>query len=340
MNLRPVAIDATYAVGPELSGVGIYSRELIEALRRRVGVRLYYRPHRWRHAMAGVQRGVFGERWMLPWHRGLFHGLNQRLPKLRFRAAVCTFHDLFVLTAEYSAPEFRQRFAAQAREAARKADVVVCVSAFTAGQVHELLGVPRERLRVVHHGVRKLQVPDAVREPVVLTTGAIQARKNTLRLVKAFSVLPPPWRLVLAGSPGGYGAQDVLDAVANSPVRSRIEIAGYVSDGKLASLYARASIFAFVSLDEGFGMPVLEAMAAGVPVIASNTSAIPEICGDAAVYVDPHREESVAAELVRVAAAEALREDLRTKGFSRASGFTWDRAADQTLAAYRELLPL
>ena len=336
-DLLPLALDATYATGAEPSGVGIYSRELIRALRLQTEFRLYYRLHRFRHALPGFPRGLLGESWMLPQHSAIFHGLNQRMPAVRFRGSACTFHDLFVLTADYSSPEFRRRFAQQAREAAQRANLLVCVSAFTASQVEGLLGVSKEQIRVVHHGVRDLPITNVPRGRVVLSTGAIQHRKNTVRLIQAFEALDSDWTLVLAGAPSGYGAQEALDTIARSPARERIRLTGYVSDAELAAWYSRASIFAFPSLDEGFGMPALEAMAAGVPVVSSNRSALPEVCGGAAIYVDPFRTEELTEALRRVAADEDLRLTLAGAGRQQAARFTWARAAEQTMACYREL---
>src|SRR5258706_256604 len=109
--------------------------------------------------------------------------------------------------------------------------------------------------------------PPPPRESLVLFVGVIQRRKNVARLVKAFECLPPGWRLALAGASQGFGAEAELSAVENSPRRHDIDVFGHLSAPQLANLYARARIFAFPSLDEGFGMPVLEAMALGVPVI-------------------------------------------------------------------------
>ena len=129
-------------------------------------------------------------------------------------------------------------------------------------------------------------LPPLPRENVILNVGAIQKRKNIARLVAAFETVAPEWRLVLAGS-DGYGAEEIRARIAASPARERIAVLGYVTPEELAGWYARASVFAFPSLDEGFGMPVLEAMAAGVPVVTSNRSALPEVAGDAALLVDP-----------------------------------------------------
>jgi len=280
-----------------------------------------------------VRRGVLLDR--LGSRRGIFHGLNQRLPPRRFPIQVATFHDLFVLTGEYSTPEFRERFAGQARHAAAEADCIIAVSQFTADQVHELLRVERDRIRVVHHGViprRRLNLP---REKLVLSVGAIQERKNTSRLLRAFRAMPDDWQLVLAGS-AGFGAEKILSQAE----LERVTVTGYVSETEITRLYSRASLFAFPSLDEGFGMPVLEAMAAGIPVITSNRSAMPEIAGDAAVLIDPTDEQALAVELCRLAQNAAARDNLIQKGYDRAQLFTWERAARETWAVYQELTSL
>ena len=124
------------------------------------------------------------------------------------------------------------------------------------------------------------------REQVVLNVGAVQKRKNIARLVEAFETVDSGWRLVLAGA-AGYDAEEILERISRSPARDRILVCGYVTPAELAGWYARAKIFAFPSLDEGFGMPLLEAMSAGVPIVTSNRSALPEVAGDAALLVDP-----------------------------------------------------
>ena len=289
-----IALDSTYSVGADLSGVGVYSREMLDGLARaHPGDRFAfcYRPHRfWRsfgeRLPANAGRFLLGET-RAPRSADVFHGLNQRLPHARLRRAVTTFHDLFVLTGEYSTPEFRRRFAEQARDAAGRSDRIIAVSQFTARQAIDILGVEEARVRVVHHGVRAPVSAAAVtRQKIILHVGAIQRRKNISRLVDAFERVDPGWQLVLAGS-AGYGAQEIAARIGAARSRDRIRMPGYVPPAELANWYAQAAIFAFPSLDEGFGMPVLEAMAAGTPVIASNRSAIPEVAGDAAWLVDP-----------------------------------------------------
>ena len=340
-----IALDATYSVGDHLSGVGVYSRELMRALSAGHPGEHFsycYRPHRYLRSFgaalpANARRALLYEPF-LPRARDFFHGLNQRLPGIRFRRAVTTFHDLFVLTGDYSTPDFRRRFAEQARRAAAESDAIIAVSEFTAAQVAGLLGVERARIHVVHHGADHVALaPSIPRENIVLNVGAVQKRKNIARLVDAFERTPAGWKLVLAGSQG-YGAAEIIARISTSPRRADIQVTGYVSAPELARWYARARIFAFPSLDEGFGMPVVEAMAAGVPVIAARRAALPEVCGDAALLVDPEDAAAIAAGLNQLMEDEASAARLQQAGLTRAQEFRWEKAATETWKVYQTLL--
>jgi len=331
-----IALDATYSLGRNLSGVGVYSREVLFGLARAHPEQRFqfcYRPHRLFRSFQDSLPANASRRLL----RGapsaeIFHALNQRVD-FKARRTVATFHDLFVMTGDYSTPEFRARFTEQARGAAERSDLVIAVSSFTASQVEHLLGVEKSRIRVVHHGVR-MAPSDGPRENLVLSVGAIQKRKNVARLVKAFELLPETWRLALAGASDGFGAAEELRAVEESPARPRIDVLGYVTAEQLEALYRRASIFAFPSLDEGFGMPILEAMAHGVPVLTSNCSAMPEVAGDAAELVDPL---DIGDALQKLAADEPLRADLARRGLDRARMSTWESAVQKTWSVYDEL---
>lgn len=339
-----IALDATYSIGDALSGVGLYSREMLFGLAAAhpdVRFDFCYRPHRffrsWRAAVPkNARRRLLAEP-LGPRGAELFHGLNQRLPRIPLRCAITTFHDLFVLTGEYSTPEFRARFARQARDAAARSAAVIAVSAFTRSQVVSLLGVEPGKVHVVHHGIRQLDLPAVAREPVILSVGAIQKRKNIARLVEAFETVDPAWRLVLAGS-CGYGATEILARIEKSPARGRISVPGYVSPSELAAWYARAQVFAFPSLDEGFGMPVLEAMAAGVAVVTSNRSALPEVAGEAAIQVEPESVEALGQALRDLTRNEEVRRELVQRGTARALLFTWEKAVRETWEVYRKVL--
>ncbi len=300
----------------------------------------YYRPHRFLKSFSDALPPNAGRRWLgsaAP-RVDLFHALNQRVDT-RARRTIATFHDLFVMTGDYSSPEFRARFTEQARQAAANSDAIIAVSGFTASQVAQQLGVEPSRIYVVPHGVTEpIAMRIAPRENLVLSVGVIQRRKNTGRLVKAFEQLPRGWRLALAGASQGYGAAEELRAVEESPRRGDIDVLGHLSAAQLDALYARARIFAFPSLDEGFGMPILEAMARGVPVITSACSAMPEVAGDAALLIDPLRVDDLASVLLRLAADESLREELIRRGRARALRFTWDSAIAQTWAVYDKVV--
>jgi glycosyltransferase involved in cell wall biosynthesis len=340
-----VALDATYSLGKNLTGVGVYSREIAFGLAQahpEAQFLFCYRPHRWWRSWlerlpANARRCLITEQ-RVPERAELFHGLNQRLPRVPLRRALTTFHDLFVITGEYSTPEFRARFRRQALEAAERSQRIITVSEFTARQVADLLGVEPSRLRVIHHGVRlPAAIPsDAQRQNVVLHVGAIQVRKNLIRLVEAFEGMDAGWRLVLIGSMG-YGAREILGRIQESPRRADIQVLGYVTAAERDRWYALARIFAFPSLDEGFGMPVLEAMAWGVPVVASRTSSLPEVAGDAAWLVDPHRADELTGALRALAADPDLRDRYVRMGRRHAAGFRWEDAVSATWRVYCEL---
>jgi len=320
----------------------VYSREMLFGLTRahpQDRFRFYYRPHRLFKSFSDELPSNASRRLLTGAPRAdLFHALNQRVDQ-RARRTVSTFHDLFVMTSEYSSPDFRERFTQQARQAADNSDAIIAVSHFTASQVEQLLGVEPSRIHVVPHGVRVTAAAGVVkRENLVLFVGVIQRRKNVGRLVKAFERLPAGWRLALAGASQGFGAAEELRAVEESPRRADIDVLGHLSAEQLTTLYARARIFAFPSLDEGFGMPILEAMAHGIPVVTSRGSAMPEVAGDAALMVDPLNVDELAHALTRLANDEALREDLIAQGRTRAFRFTWDSAIAQTWAVYEKVI--
>jgi glycosyltransferase involved in cell wall biosynthesis len=340
-----IALDATYSVGRNLSGVAVYSREILFGLARaypQVRYRFCYRPHRFLRSFAD-RLPANASRRLLRDNRApsadLFHGLNQRLPSTLNGRSVTTFHDLFVISGDYSTPDFRARFTAQARDAARRSDLIIAVSAFTARQIEQLLHVHPSKIRVIHHGARPVPAPALVmpREPIILSVGAIQRRKNIVRLVEAFEQTPNGWQLLLAGS-FGFDSDAARQRIERSPRRGDIQMLGYIADSQLETLYARASIFAFPSLDEGFGMPMLDAMARGVPVLTSNISAMPEVVGDAGLLVDPTDVDSIAAGLYRLTTDTALTVRLVQAGLERAKQFTWEKAVQLTREVYEELI--
>jgi glycosyltransferase involved in cell wall biosynthesis len=340
-----IALDATYSVDPHPSGIAIYSQELLRglaALHPEDEFLHCYRPKQWRKRQNSIFPNVHSRllQWPFPIiSPALFHALNQRVDRRPAPVVVSTFHDLFVMSAEYSTREFRIRFTEQAKRAAQNSDLIIAVSQYTASQVRDLLNISPSRIRVVPHGVHQLSLDLPVqRENVILFVGTLQLRKNVIRLIEAFErAYFPDWKLVLAGAPGGYGGSEIAERIKNSRYGDKIEVTGYVAREELERLYLRASIFAFPSLDEGFGIPVLEAMSHGVPVLTSNRPALSEIAGDAAVLVDPLETDAIAGQLKTLMQNSELRQQLRKKGREQARQFTWSRAVRETYAVYREL---
>ena len=224
-----IALDSTYSLDPLPTGVSVYSREILfglAAAHPEVEFLHCLRPHRILRSFQERLPANCRRRWLLESSRfgaaALFHGLNQRLPEARQKRAVATFHDLFVLSGDYSSPEFRARFAELARRTAGRADLLIAVSQFTAAQLRDLLDVEASRIRVIPHGVGRAapgSAPNTPRERIVLHVGAIQRRKNVARLVEAFERMAPGWRLILAGS-AGYGAREILARIEASPRRA------------------------------------------------------------------------------------------------------------------------
>lgn len=219
--------------------------------------------------------------------------------------------------------------------AAREADTVICVSQATANDVRKYYG-RTENVRVVHHGVDHGRFkPDAAvapsfKQPYLLFVGQIQPRKNIIRLIEAFEMMAEEdkgLRLVIAGG-HGWLREPIEKRARESSFAERIIMPGAVPDEELPALYANAEVFVLPSLYEGFGMPVLEAMACGCPVVTANVSSLPEVAGGAAELVDPERPESIASGIKK---ARARRTQLIEDGIARASQFDWNITAKRTL---------
>lgn len=240
---------------------------------------------------------------------------------------VVTVHDTYHLRPEASVRlDKRLYLTAMYRAVARRADAILCVSEFTAEEVVTRLGVPRHRLVVVPNGVDRADFaptsmhgaePHPLGRPYLLFVGNDKPHKNLPRLVEAFAAVAEriPHDLVVVGR---------CPSVAPGP---RVHAAGVVDEATLRRLYRGAAALVMPSLYEGFGLPPLEAMASSIPVLAARAGALPEVCGDAALYVDPLRVDDLAAGLARICEDEPLRQRLLAAGAARLGRFEWDEAA-------------
>ena len=229
--------------------------------------------------------------------------------------------------------------------AARGADRVITISQAAAVEIAEELSVPPERIDVIHLGGRPIgrATPELelrrrfglMERPLILSVSARRPHKNLLRLVEAFARLSadPVPMLVLPGYETAF-EDELRRRAADLGVAERVSFLNWVSDEDLEGLYAAAACFAFPSLAEGFGLPVLEAMQRGVPVACSNAGPLPEIAGEAALYFDPLDVGEITEALSDLLRDARLREDLATAGRRRARSFTWDQAARETVESY------
>ena len=258
-------------------------------------------------------------------------------------ARVVTIHDLYFLDRpDHASAEIRRDYPRLAREHAHRADAVVVNSEYTRTQVIERLGVPPGRITVCRPGAPEWQRrPEPASPGHILFIGTIAPRKNAPGLLRAYTQLVTARRdtpeLVLAGRMTPEGLRGAgIDVAA---VIDRIRLSGYVDDIAKRDLYARASMLVLPSFDEGFGIPALEAMAMGVPVVASNRGALPEVVGDAGLFIDPDDPGTIADAMRRVLEDSALRRRMADAGVARAAQYTWRSSAERLYATYRSIAP-
>lgn len=274
---------------------------------------------------------------------------NRRLPVALPCPSVGTFHDIATLHVEGKYDRLRRRYLTWVLPTlVRRLDHVLAVSEATRRDVVERLDVPEHRVTVVPNGVDLDQFDvgseadpgqstsrRSRRRPYLLYVSRIEhPGKNHVALLDAFSELKRtdgiPHQLLLAGS-DWLRADEVHRAAARSPAANDIRFLGFVPDDDLPDLYRNADIFVFPSRFEGFGLPLLEAMASGTPVACSNVSSIPEVAGDAAEYFDPGQPAAIASAVRRLLNDHRLRRDLVRRGLERSRRFSWTRTAERTL---------
>lgn len=272
----------------------------------------------------------------------LIHGPNYIVPPADGGARLVTVHDLTAWKFPDLVDHHSRYYPEHLRRAVDDGAHVHAVSRFVANELEAELNIDPDRIHTIQNGFEPDSTGDASRgrslvgSPYVLAVGTIEPRKDYVSLVRAMaSVWPilPDVKLVIAGSEG-WGARELDDVVDELGVGNKIRRLGYVSDPVKADLLAGSELLAYPSIYEGFGLPILEAMHAGVPVVSTSAGAIPEVAGRAAVLVEPRDPSALAGALLSVLEDDGLRRELAAAGRSRVVGYSWDRAAEEMAATY------
>ena len=284
----------------------------------------------------------------------LFHATNLlQFPHTNCKSVV-TVHDLtFLLFPEFHTKKNIELMMNGLNGGLKLADRIIADSQSTKEDLVQQLKIPQDRINVIYLGVgaEYKQAPDgnkdsnilkkySLQDPYLLFIGVIEPRKNLVRLIRAFYYLKEDkkieHKLVIAGRKG-WLYDDIFETVATLKLRNDVIFTGYIPDEDMPSLIRGSDFFVYPSLYEGFGLPPLEAMACGTPVITSNVSSLPEVVGDGALLVDPHSVEEISGGMAKLLEDDVLRKKLVRKGLERAKRFTWDRVARETLKVYEEI---
>jgi glycosyltransferase involved in cell wall biosynthesis len=283
------------------------------------------------------------------------------VPLLTIRSkAVPVFHDAFFWEyPQHYNKYWRVLLNLLGVPAAKKAPVVITTSLYAKQTIAAHTGIDPGKIVPVYEAPKSsttVTIPESVkkdtlqhyhigRNPFILHVGVLEKRKNLVNLIKAFRLalphLPQGYQLVLVGQPGPKQDLDdstaIRELIADSELAQRVLLTGYVPDDHLTAFYQAAAVYAFPSINEGFGLPVLEAFASNLPLVASNVTAIPEIAADAALLFDPYDPQSIADALVRVANDDLLRQEMIAKGQLRLQQFTWEKTARHLIAIFEKI---
>jgi glycosyltransferase involved in cell wall biosynthesis len=283
----------------------------------------------------------------------LYHSPNYSLNALGRGKSLMTIHDLSYLAyRQFSLASGRWHYAFKIKNYAEKVDAIIADSESTRSEIIKYLKIPQEKIHVIHLACSEAFQPlpksdrtQAIMEKYkikgnfILFVGTLEPRKNLKGLIQAYdrSRAKEDYLLVLAGGKG-WKYKHIFRLVKQLKLEERVVFCGYVPDSDLPALYNSASVFVYPSFYEGFGLPPLEAMACGTPVITSHTTSLPEVVGDAGVYVDPFAVEQISVSIDTVLSDTKLRQSLREQGLKRAKIFSWERTARETLELYQRLV--
>ena len=360
-----IGIDMSSVTTPHRTGVATYIVELVSHLANVDPASTYYlcyrlsRLKRRKYFLTpdrpNVKTALFQEPFtaILQNKLGLFHGPDARLPQFKRVPMIATILDLFSLVStEFASEKFREMKRRRYQDIAERASHIIAVSESTKRDIVEHLCVSPERVTSIHPSISSAYKPQklddclsvrtryGIKTDYIVCVGNVSRRKNIARLLEAFARLPDSLlktvTLVLAGQET-YGSDEIISRIRTLSLEDKVLPTGYVPQEHLPLIVSGARAAVFVSLYEGFGFPVLEAMACGVPVVTSNVSSLPEVAGDAAVLVDPYDTNAIRDAIEQTLTDTPLRENLKVKGFARVSQFSWQKTASSTVALYKRV---
>jgi len=369
-----IAIDASRAIN-ETAGIGRYTRNLVKKMieidqkNQYLLIFSFWRPSPQKEKLiktfgqsnvkikilkipGGLKEKVW--QWRLPWYEKFLAGADVFFAPSFFEVnfglkipQVATIHDLstFIFPA-HRGKNISQRLSRRAQAAVKIAQKIICVSASTAQDAVRYLNVNPRKIKVIYPGITDF--PSAVKnlpsslqsKSYILFVGTLEPRKNLVGLFKAYALLPPylqeKFPLVIVGAEG-WNTGETFAVFRALKLAHKVKFLGYVADAVLAKLYQEAAVFVYPSLYEGFGLPVLEALSFGTPVVTANISSLPEVAGKAALLVDPNDPQSIANGLQRLLEHQEEREKLAILGPQQAAKFSWEKSSRQTLKVLEEV---
>jgi glycosyltransferase involved in cell wall biosynthesis len=363
---KTVAIDARWLVG----GIGTYTENLLHGLGDRANGMEFQAITRLADAgrvrkfcsrvtVVDVPIYTVMEQLLIPRAArdcDLLHVPHFNIPLLRRRPLVVSIMDVIHLRSPEYRDSLKSRLYARPMlaAAASRADHIFTVSNYSKAQIVEVLGTPASKISVIHCGVdaRFHQNGGAqesqsaaeilgIRSPYLLYVGNLKPHKNLVTLLRAFASLKSankiPHSLLIAGDDPRW-KRSVVEECARLGVRESTVFAPYIATELLPKIYVGADLLVMPSRAEGFGLPVLEAMACGTPVLSSNAASLPEVAGDAALYFDPASHEELASQILHIVESSELRESLRNLGLQRAKKFTWQESVRRHMEIYNQFL--
>ncbi len=354
-----IGINASYAACEKPTGIGNYILNLISNLLtidKKNKYYLYYRKKIKKNQFLNFnvpslsfepKLSIFNKN-----KPDIFHDPSFKYIKIGKSKCLITIHDIVVAKKEdYTSTRFKKQQMPKLTKAIYKSDWIITVSEFTKKELLKYFPIKKDKITPVYHGVNSnlfkpgLKSPDFIKsnnlpKRYLFFVGNIEKRKNLFTIIKSFEKIHKKEKdlyLILAGK-NGYAGEEIRAFIKKSPINNSIIELDYIPNNKLPLFYQNAELFIFPSYYEGFGIPILEALACGCPVITSNITAMPEAGGDAVVYVNPFDYDEIADKTLHLLHNKKLKQTLRNKGLKHIKNFTWEKTARKTLEVYQQLV--